>query len=124
MNPVDINRAIFLYWNYFEPSTENEQRLEEIRSFSDMISLGVVDHKDAIDEKIQSSSKNWKLSRMAMVDRNILRMAVFELLYLTDIPKRVSINEAIELGKRFGSEDSGSFINGVLDKISQSIDKE
>ncbi len=122
-NPVTVEQAVSLYWMNFEPISENPDRLEEIRLFTDMLIQGVSANKDRIDQEIQASSKNWKLNRMALVDRNILRLAVYELLLLDDIPKRVSINEAIELGKKFGSEDSGSFINGVLDKISQGIEK-
>jgi len=66
---------------------------------------------------IEQFSSNWKISRMSCVDRNILRIAVFELLYCADIPPKVSINEAIDVGKRFGTEESGAFINGILDSI-------
>ena len=124
VNPVGMETAIRKYWDYFGPVTDSEQRLEEIRKFTNELVRGVVGNRDRIDEEIQESSKNWKLKRMAMVDRNILRVAVFELIFLIDIPKRVTINEAIELGKKFGSEDSGSFINGVLDNISQGVDKD
>ena len=96
----------------------------ELSEFTMQIVEGVAGRLVEIDEMISTSSKNWKLSRMAMVDRNILRLAVYELLAFDDIPKRVTINEAIELGKKFGSQDSGSFINGVLDKISQDVLKE
>lgn len=124
LNPLEIEQALRLYWDYFESSTDNPERMSEIMGFTNLLVRGVIENLDQIDNEIQSSSRNWKLNRMAMVDRNILRLAVYELLNLEDIPKRVSINEAIELGKKFGSEDSGSFINGVLDKISQSVNKE
>ena len=71
----------------------------------------------AYDTVIEQFSSNWKLSRMSCVDRNVLRIAVFELLYCADIPPKVSINEAIDVGKRFGTEESGAFINGILDSI-------
>ncbi len=124
LNDVGVDMACRLYWEQFPPAAEDPQRLEEIKDFSLNLVRGVDDARDAIDEALQSSSKNWKLNRMALVDRNILRLAVYELLHLPDIPKRVSINEAIELGKKFGSEDSGAFINGVLDKISQGVEKD
>lgn len=124
INPLDPDKALRHYWDHFDLNTEVDQRSDEIRDFTATLVRGVVERQSAIDDKIQSSSKNWKLNRMAIVDRNILRLAVYELLNVADIPKRVSINEAIELGKKFGSEDSGSFINGVLDKISQGIEKE
>ena len=78
---------------------------------------GVLDQKDTIDRIIEQISSNWKVSRMACVDRNIIRVAVYELCFLEDIPSKVAINEAIDIGKRFGTEESGSFINGVLDSI-------
>jgi len=78
---------------------------------------GVINHLDEIDTLIHSSSKNWKISRMPVVDRNIMRIAVYELLYCPDIPAKVSINEAVDIGKKYGTRDSGAFVNGVLDRI-------
>lgn len=123
LNPIDPHKALRFYWDNFDLSEEDE-RSDELRDFTVLLVTGVTEARELIDNHIQTSSKNWKLGRMALVDRNILRLAIFELLRVNDIPKRVSINEAIELGKKFGSEDSGSFINGVLDKISQGIEKE
>jgi transcription antitermination protein NusB len=85
---------------------------------------GVVQYKDHIDKVIERYSSNWKVRRMACVDRNILRLAVFELLYCGDIPAKVSINEAIDIAKKFGSSESGSFINGILDSIRAALDKQ
>jgi transcription antitermination protein NusB len=82
---------------------------------------GVRDNRQTIDTVIEQFSSNWKLSRMSCVDRNILRIAVFELLFCADIPPKVSINEAIDVGKRFGTEESGAFINGILDSIRLAI---
>ena len=90
---------------------------EESNGFAELIVLGVLDHAREIDQLIERYSENWRLDRMSMIDRNILRMAIFELIYCEDIPPKVTLNEAIELGKRYGSEDSGSFINGILDRI-------
>jgi N utilization substance protein B len=78
---------------------------------------GVVGQRDNLDEMIQSRSHNWKVARMAKVDRNILRLAVYELAFCEDVPDKVAINEAVELAKDFGTDESGSFINGVLDSI-------
>ena len=78
---------------------------------------GVQKNRQTIDTVIEQFSSNWKLSRMSCVDRNILRIAVYELLFCEDIPPKVSINEAIDVGKRFGTEESGAFINGILDSI-------
>lgn len=83
---------------------------------------GILAEKSAIDSLIERHSSNWKISRMAAVDRNLLRMAVYELLFCDDIPQKVSINEAIDLGKKFGTHESGAFINGILDSIRVAID--
>ena len=80
---------------------------------------GVLSERELIDERIQSVAQNWEIERMAVVDRNVLRVAAYELLHLDDIPPKVAINEAIELGKRFSTQNSGGFINGVLDKIKE-----
>lgn len=84
---------------------------------------GVLDNRPTIDTTIEQFSSNWKLSRMSCVDRNVLRIAVFELLFCADIPPKVSINEAIDVGKRFGTEESGAFINGILDSIRLAINE-
>ena len=121
---VSGEEAIRLYWASFEPKFIHGPRNEEAEQFANQLVRSVLEHQEEIDNKIQVSSTNWRLNRMAAVDRNVLRLAVCELMYMTEIPKRVSINEAIELGKQFGSEDSRAFINGVLDNISKKIDKE
>jgi len=89
----------------------------EVKGFSDSIVKGVSQHREAIDERISKYATNWKLKRMAVVDRNILRMAAFELLYCQDIPPKVSINEAVNLAKKFSGIEAGKFVNGILDKI-------
>ena len=78
---------------------------------------GVLEHRLELDRLIEKYSEHWRIDRIDMIDRNILRMALFELLYCEEIPPKVTMNEAIDLGKRFGSEDSGSFINGILDRV-------
>ncbi|GGP16034.1 transcription antitermination factor NusB [Oceanobacillus neutriphilus] len=85
--------------------------------FLTMLIEGVITYKEAIDSKIAENLENWSLERIAAVERTILRMAVYELLYMEDIPPNVSINEAIELAHTFGDERSGKFINGVLSKV-------
>ncbi len=87
------------------------------RAFAETIVRGVYDHRETIDQAIVSRSKNWALSRMPKVDLNILRMAAYELLFRADIPKKVSINEAIEIAKKFGDKESSSFVNGILDEL-------
>jgi len=84
---------------------------------------GVIRYMETIDSSIERFSSNWKISRMAGVDRNILRIAVYELLYCSDIPTKVSINEAIDIGKKFGTKESGAFINGILDSIRIAMDE-
>lgn len=81
---------------------------------------GTVEHRDDIDRLIRSQTENWRLERMPAVDRNILRLAVYELLYERDVPHLVVLDEAIELAKKFGSEQSGRFVNGLLDGLIKS----
>jgi len=78
---------------------------------------GVLETGGELDTLIERFSKNWDITRMSCVDRNVMRIAVFELLYCDDIPSKVSINEAIDIGKKFGTEESGAFINGIMDSI-------
>ncbi len=97
---------------------------EDVRPFSNELVLGVCAHLKEVDSLIAKASKNWRLERIAKVDRCILRLAVYELLYRDDIPPKVSINEAVDLGKKFGTEESGGFINGILDKIYNNVTTE
>jgi N utilization substance protein B len=98
-------------------------RKGEVDDFAARLVLGVLEHRRELDRLIEQYSENWRLDRINIIERNILRMALFELLYCEEIPPKVSINEAIDLGKRYGSEDSGSFINGILDRIQSEIVK-
>lgn len=109
--------ALDLYFEHFA-SPESE------RPFAEFLAQGVHNHLGEIDELMASASEHWRLDRMSPVDRNILRLAIFELLFCGDIPPKVSINEAIDLGKKFGSENSGPFINGVLDELFLRLSKE
>ena len=84
---------------------------------------GVMGTKDELDDLIERFSKNWDIKRMSGVDRNVMRIAVFELIYCDDIPPKVSINEAVDVGKKFGTEESGAFINGILDSIRGDLEK-
>jgi len=85
---------------------------------------GVLEAKGELDALIERFSENWDINRMSCVDRNVMRIAVFELLYCNDIPPKVSINEAIDVGKKFGTEESGAFINGIMDSIRGELEKE
>lgn len=102
-------------------SRDHFSEKEERDGFAERIVLGVLEHGQEIDRLIEQYSENWRLDRMSMIDRNVLRMALFELLYCEDIPPKVTLDEAIELGKRYGSGDSGSFINGILDRIQNEV---
>lgn len=104
--------------NFWTAFPEESSKNEDVRMFAEALVLGVRNHDERIDNLIQEASTNWKIERMALVDRNILRIATHELRNLPDIPHKVSLNEAIEIAKRYGTEDSSSFINGILDKIS------
>lgn len=102
----------------------NEEASAETLAFAEELVKGVITNQEEIDSIITSFSSNWKISRMAVIDRNILRIGIFELKWRPDIPARVTLNETIEIGKQFGTEESGSFINGILDKVAKSINKE
>ena len=106
----DSKEALTLYFDNFRPS-------EKAREFCQRLVEGVCREKDRIDRLIEANAENWTLKRMAVVDRNILRLATFELLNCPDIPFKASLNEAIELAKKFGNDDSSAFINGILDQV-------
>ncbi|MCB9741274.1 MAG: transcription antitermination factor NusB [Alphaproteobacteria bacterium] len=91
----------------------------EEMQFAGELVTGVGERRDELDARIQTASNNWRMARMSTVDRNILRLGAFEILHRADIPANVSINEAIELAKRYGSADSKSFVNGLLDRIAR-----
>ena len=99
------------FWEY-----EKEQP-QEIKDFAQRLIFGVHQHCEEIDKKISAYATNWQLKRMAVIDRNILRMGVFELFFAPDIPPKVTINEAVELAKKYGDLESSKFVNGVLDKM-------
>ena len=99
------------YWQ------ENETSDESVKSFSESIVYGVENNLKEVDEVITRHAENWELDRMATIDRNVLRIATYELLCAEEIPPKVAINEAIEMAKKYGDKDSGKFVNGILDKI-------
>lgn len=111
---IDINNDFEYLLNGF---WSNKKVSDDVRKFADNIVEGVIKSLSTIDNIITLSAENWSVDRMPVVDRNILRMAAYELLSIKDIPVKVTINEAIEIAKRFGGEDSSSFINGILDRI-------
>jgi N utilization substance protein B len=95
----------------------------EAEEFARKLVEGVWSNVTEIDAVIQTHSHHWRVERMTRIDRNVLRLGIFELKYLLEIPGRVSINEAVELGKRFGTEESSAFINGLLDRIASTLQK-
>lgn len=100
--------------------TERERqrrRVDEAFRYAQELVRGVVEHIEKVDELIRSQADNWRLERMPAVDRNVLRLAIYEMLFERDTPKLVVLDEAIELAKKFGSEQSGRFVNGLLDGL-------
>ena len=108
----DFNEALEVFW-----TTQEQKYSEDIKIFMEELSRGVVENSIGIDQIISSYSQNWKISRMASIDRNMLRIAVYEIAYLRNIPPPVTINEAIDIGKKYGNEETGAFVNGILDKV-------
>lgn len=98
------------FWREFPGDAEG-------RAYADAIVLGVVADREAVDERIARASEHWRLPRMTRVDRNVLRLATWELVHQPATPRAVILDEAVELAKRFGSEDSGAFVNGVLGRV-------
>jgi N utilization substance protein B len=98
---------------------EDTTQKPEVRHFAERLVCGVAENLESIDRELKSYSTNWALDRMSRVDLAILRLAAYELTYCPDVPRNVVINEAIEIGKRFGTEETPSFVNGVLDHLSQ-----
>ena len=113
----DAKKCIDTYWQ------DNEEKDLEVKAFANALVLGAVNKGKEIDKVISESATNWQLGRMAVIDRNILRFAAYELLFADEIPPKVTINEAIDIAKRYGDSESGKFVNGVLDKINKDIVK-
>ena len=120
-------QAIGMFWKSFAATAEAEGALAvdlgEIQPFAEKLVRGVREHLAEIDGQIQSVSKNWRLERMARVDRNLLRLALYELKFVDDVPAKVAINEAIEIAKRYGTSESSAFVNGILDRCREELGK-
>jgi N utilization substance protein B len=141
MNPgVDIDMAIPKFWRQqwtckIEDAAEKsiklkpkaDKRVEDrvappkIREFTERLVRGVMGHLDEIDDKLVSYTQNWPLHRMGSVERNVLRLAFYELMYCDDVPAAVVINEAIDLAKYFSNTDAGRFVNGILDRLNKDL---
>jgi len=132
--PTDLDRALDEFWESQRAAAIAEdkgpatwgQQVElppptaaeaEVRLFAEPLIRGAVQTRDELDEHIKKHVKNWELHRIAAVDRNILRLAIYEMLHRDDIPPVVSINEAVDIAKKFSTQDSGKFVNGILDKV-------
>ena len=109
--PGDGERVLTEFWQ------DHPRESGEIQAFADSLVRGTLEHSPEIDRLIAVNTAHWSLARMALVERNILRLAAYELRYRHDIPEKVAINEAIELAKLYGSQESGAFVNGILDQI-------
>lgn len=128
LNPgVTPAQALAQFWHDFvhesrpeEPTPETDPP-REVVSFAEALVGGTVENLAELDGIIQRASKNWRLERMARVDRNVLRLATYELRYVPEVPAKVVINEAIEVAKRYGASESPAFVNGLLDRISQEL---
>ena len=105
-----------LFWE-FRPA------IPGVRTFATNLLHGVIARQETIDEKITRYTANYELRRISAVDRNILRMAIYEMLYATDVPPIVAINEAIDIAKKFGTDESGKFVNGVLDRVKLDLNR-
>jgi N utilization substance protein B len=110
----DPEEALALFHRNFTPP-------RKARDFMDQLVQGVGERRAVIDDVIEQYSENWKVFRMPRVDRNVIRMAVYEMFWQDDIPSSVSINEAIDLGKKYGTDESGAFVNGILDRIRKAL---
>jgi N utilization substance protein B len=110
MTHQDARKGLVHFKKHFSLREESDPFLEKIVQ-------GVLTHYREIDRLIEQYSEHWRLGRIAPIDRSILRIAIFELVYCDEIPPKVTLNEAVDLGKEYGSDESGSFINGILDRI-------
>ena len=114
LGKAEAEEGMRLFWEYFPVDME-------AREFCTQLVLGTLDRLLAIDELLSEASENWSLNRMSVVDRNILRLATYELLDRPEIPPSVSLNEAIEIAKKYSSPDAAVFINGVLDRVKRTV---
>jgi len=112
--PAQLEEALAAFWK------QNEIK-PNVRDFANDLLKGVLPKLPEVDAKIRTLADNWDFERLAMVDRNILRLAVYEMLFRPEIPPVVSINEAIEIAKKFSSAESGAFVNGLLDRVKKEL---
>jgi transcription antitermination protein NusB len=111
---TDLDSAIALFWREFGGDPET-------RPYADESVRGVLEEREGLDETIRTASEHWRIERMTRVDRNVLRLGTWELKHRIDVPRAVVLDEAIELAKRYGSEESGAFVNGVLNQVAENL---
>lgn len=111
-----IEEMVETYWG------EMAEAAEDVRVFANELAIGTIDHMNEIDERIRLRTEHWRIPRMAIVDRNLLRMAVYEFLYQPKTPRTVAINEALEIARRFSTTEATQFINGILDAIKRDLE--
>lgn len=116
LNPADIAAALAVFWDLQKPARKRN-------GFTEDLVRGILANLEPVDTKIKAYAENWKFERIAIVDRCILRLAIYELLFRDDIPPIVSINEALELAKKYSTEDSTRFINGILDRVKEDLQR-
>lgn len=130
---VDASRLLADFWQNFrfaddalgEPLESADAPLPPAaKAFAETLVRGVVEYRAVLDKHLQEVAQNWSLERMSPVDLSILRVCAYELLYQPDVPTRVAINEAIEIAKRYGTKESPAFVNGLLDKVAQTVRKD
>ena len=138
--PEDLSAALEYFWMHHRPAVAEVQegktnwgREKElpppttddvaIQEFAEPLVRGVLQYRDTLDAELIQNAANWDLDRMAGADRNILRLAIYEMLHRKDIPPVVSINEAVDLAKKFSTEESGKFVNGILDNIKSRLNR-
>ena len=112
--PANVDEALAAFWK------QNEEP-QNVRDFANDLLRGALEKQPEVDAKIRTLADNWDFERLAVVDRNILRLAVYEMLFRPEIPPVVSINEAIEIAKKFSTADSGKFVNGLLDRVKKDL---
>jgi transcription antitermination protein NusB len=113
----DVDQAISDFWRELPGDAEG-------RDYADALVRGVRGDAEKLDERIRAASQNWRIERMARIDRNALRLGAYELLTRSDVPRAVILDEAVELAKRFGGEESSKFVNGVLDRIADDLGRQ
>jgi N utilization substance protein B len=111
---VEAEKAIALFWRNFEADPEG-------RTYADEVVRGITEKLAEVDAKISGASSNWRIERMTRVDRNLLRLGAWELMFRPDVPRAVVLDEAVELAKSYGTDESSAFVNGVLNQIGEQV---